>query len=121
MLADLLTYRATDAAGASDRRYFTINVLDEGDPGTVLHETGGALSDLPSGAWEPDVLTAGSVSTSSSDGGLTEVEIDRLEYFEQGGNRYTCLGATGCAVRNRELVSGSILQVPADGETSDGA
>ena len=110
----LATYRATDAAGASDRRYFTINVLDEdggGDPGSVLHETGGTLSDLPAGEWEPDVLTTGRVTAS---GDSTEVEIGHLEYFEQGDNRYTCLSAMGCTVRDRELVSGSILQGPVD-------
>ena len=113
----LATYRATDAAGASDRRYFTIDVLDEdggGVPGSVLHETGGTLSDLPAGEWEPDVLTTGRVTAS---GDSTEVEIDHLEYFEQGGNRYTCLSAMGCTVRDRELVSGSILQGPVDAGT----
>ena len=117
----LATYRATDATGASDRRYFTINVLDEdgeGDPGSVLHETGGTLSDLPAGVWEPDVLTAGSVTASTS-GDSTEVAISHLEYFEQGGNRYTCLSAMGCTVRDRELVSGSILQGPVDTGTGD--
>ena len=102
-----MTYRVRDASGDTDWLYFVLAV----DTATVGRETthtvGATLSDLPSGSWTPDVTSNGSFSLS---GGDATVRLAEGGYIEEGGHRYTCQSAGGCAIENRLVTSGTVVQ-----------
>ena len=115
----LMTYRVRDTAGDTDWRRFRITVQVAGGQATA-HGEGAALTDLPTGSWEPDDFSGGSVrsstsTTNGSTGVAIEIELDHRGWFESGGYRYTCQSAGGCLVRNREVASGTVLQAPIGG------
>ena len=74
----------------------------------TTHGVGATLSDLPTGSWTPDV-SAGGVSFSSSGGNVT-LRFNDGGYIEEGNYRYTCEGSGGCAIENRGVTSGTIVQ-----------
>ena len=114
-----MTYRVSDGAGGTDWRHFRITVRDADGGGLTVHRAGETVPGLPAGIWEPDRWSGGSLSTDTSDNS-TELENAHLDYFETGGYRYTCQSAGGCLIRNREVVSGTILRAPAGGGNGGG-
>ena len=79
---------------------------DDGDQETT-HGVGATLSDLPTGSWTPDVTTGGLFSSS---GGNVTVRLNDGGYIEEGSFRYTCQNSGGCAIENRSVTSGTIVQ-----------
>ena len=69
--------------------------------------TGDTLSGLPTGFWTPDVTMGGSFSATGDD---VTIELNDGGYIEEGEYRYTCQSSGGCAVENRSVTSGTIIQ-----------
>ena len=104
----LMTYRVRDASGDTDWRYFNISVeAATGGDQEITFAVGDTLTDLPTGSWTPDVTSDGSFSLS---GGDATVRLDEGGYIEEGGFRYTCRSSGGCAIENRRVTSGSVVQ-----------
>ena len=104
----LMTYRVRDASGDTDWRYFNIAVVSATGGQETAHGVGDTLSDLPAGAWTPDV-SSGGVSFSSSDGNVT-IRLDDGGYIEEGEYRYTCQGSDGCVIENGRVTAGTVVQ-----------
>ena len=83
-------------------------IASKGESKETTHVVGATLSDLPTGSWSPD-LSAGGVSFSSSGGNVT-LRFNDGGYIEEGNYRYTCQGSGGCAIENRGVTSGTIVQ-----------
>ena len=84
-----------------------VDPVDPGDGGELSYGAGEEIADLPAGAWFPDRTSGGSVATS---GGNTVVRLNNGGFVEQGDYRYTCQSAGSCQIRNRQVVSGTIVQ-----------
>ena len=104
----LMTYRVRDASGDTDWRYFNIAVVSATGGQETTHGVGDTLSDLPAGAWTPDVSSDG-VTFSSSDGNVT-VRLDDGGYIEEGEYRYTCQSSDGCVIENGRVTAGTVVQ-----------
>ena len=103
-----MTYTVTDADGDTDTLTFSIMVESAGGGQERTHGVGATVSDLPSGFWTPDV-SAGGVTFSSSGGNVTLRFADD-GYIEEGNYRFTCQSSDGCAIENRSVTSGTIIQ-----------
>ena len=73
----------------------------------TTHGVGDTLSDLPTGSWIPDLTSGGSFSSS---GGNVTIRLNNGGYIEEGNFRYTCQSSGGCAIENRGVTSGTIIQ-----------
>ncbi len=73
----------------------------------TTHGVGATISDLPTGSWTPDLTSGGSFLLS---GGNVTIQLNDGGFIEEGGYRYTCQSAGGCAVENRSVTSGTIVQ-----------
>ena len=82
-------------------------VPPDGDGSATRHEVGGVIATLPTGFWVPDVTSGASFSFS---GGSAVIVFNNGGHIEEGGLTYTCETAGGCEVRNREVISGTIVQ-----------
>ena len=87
-----------------------------GDGSEVRYEVGAEVTTLPTGVWSPDVTSGASFSFS---GGNAEISFNNGGYIEEGDYRYTCAGAAGCEVSNRQVVSGMIVQTSTADMTGD--
>ena len=75
--------------------------------GETAYGVGDEIATLPTGSWTPDMTSDGSFSLS---GGDVVVRLDNGGYIEVGDYRFTCQSAGGCEIRNRQVVSGTIVQ-----------
>ena len=106
---------------------YTLHVrFTESDSGTTPPTDGGqessygpgdAITELPTGTWTPDTVSAGARVTSSVDG--VRIEFDEGAYIEVGGFRYTCQSAEGCVIVNGAVESGTVVRSPASEVTPD--
>ena len=71
---------------------------------------GALISTLPSGNWIPDATSDAEAVIGDED---VEIEFNSGGYIEEGAYRYTCAGVDGCAISNRTVLSGPIVQSPA--------
>ena len=75
--------------------------------GETSYGLGDEIATLPTGSWTPDMTSDGSFSLS---GGDVVVRLDNGGYIEVGDYRFRCQSAGGCEIRNRQVVSGTIIQ-----------
>ena len=75
--------------------------------GETSYGAGDEIATLPTGSWTPDMTSDGSFSLS---GGDVVVRLDNGGYIEVGDHRFRCQSAGGCEIRNRQVVSGTIVQ-----------
>jgi len=75
--------------------------------GETSYGVGDEIATLPTGSWTPDMTSDGSFSLS---GGDVVVRLDNGGYIEVGDYRFRCQSAGGCEIRNRQVVSGTIVQ-----------
>ena len=80
---------------------------DDTMDGETSYEVGDEIATLPTGSWSPDMTTGGSFSLS---GGDVVVRLDNGGNIEVGDYRFRCQSAGGCEIRNRQVVSGTIVQ-----------
>ena len=69
--------------------------------------TGDTISELPTGSWTPDVTSGGSFTLT---GGNVTIQLNDGGYIEEGDFRFTCQDSGGCAIENRGVTSGTIIQ-----------
>ena len=79
----------------------------EQDGNETSYGVGDTITTLPAGVWFPDVTSGASFILS---GGNAVVSLNNGGYIEEEGYRYTCQNAGGCEIRNRQVVSGTIIQ-----------
>ena len=71
------------------------------------YAVGDIITTMPTGFWTPDLTRGASFSIS---GGNVEIEFNNGGLIEEGDYRYTCDNAGGCAVSNREVTEGTIVE-----------
>ncbi len=71
------------------------------------YAVGDVITTMPTGSWVPDRTSGASFSIS---GGNVEIDFNNGGLIEEGGYRYTCENTGGCAVRNREVQTGTIVE-----------
>ena len=71
------------------------------------YEVGDVITTMPTGFWVPDLTRGASFSVI---GGNVEINFNNGGLIEKGGYRYTCENTGGCAVSNREVRTGTIVE-----------
>ena len=71
------------------------------------YAVGDVITTMPTGSWFPDRVSGASFRLS---GGNAEIDFNNGGLIEKDGYRYTCDNAGGCAVRNREVQAGTIVE-----------
>ncbi len=110
-----MTYTVRDADGDTATLRFTITVQAGGGGSSTQWTTGQTSTSMPTGDWSPTMRCGVGSYSRRSDGRSVSYTLSNGVWIEYNNRRWTCASSGGCAVNNRLLTMGTIVETAAGG------